>query len=306
MFKNVIVGLDGGPHGRDASALAGHLADAAGKLTLAHVFPGDPDAGGRSAPSRAEADRRESAALLERESAEIGLEANLVAVGAHGVAAGLHRLAEAEHADLIVVGSCHRGAFGRLMLGDDTRSVLNGAPCAVAIAPDGFAQHPLPFSVIGVAYNGSPESQAALALAHDVAARTRATIRVLEVVSVPTCALSGPIAVPVGLSMRERLAEADKRHASLSGVEASAVCGIPGEELKAFGDELDLLITGSRGYGPVRRLIQGSTSNYLMRHSHCPLLVLPRSARTRMGEPIRSDGLEQRQPGPPQPLAAGS
>lgn len=306
MFKNVIVGIDGGPHGRDASALAGHLADPAGRLTLVHVFPGDWDTGARSGSSQAGADRREAAAVLERESAEIGLEANLVAVSAHGVAAGLHRLAETEDADLIVVGCCHRGAFGRLMLGDDTRSVLNGAPCAVAIAPEGFAQHPLPFSVIGVAYNGSPESQAALALAHDVAARTRATIRALEVVSVPTYALSGPIAVPVGLSMPERLAEAEKRHASLQGVEASAVCGIPGEELKAFGDELDLLITGSRSYGTVRRLIQGSTSNYLMRHSHCPLLVLPRGATPRMGEPRQSDSLEQRQPGPPQPLAAGS
>ena len=37
MFKNVLVGVDGRPNGRDAIALASQLADPDGKLTLAHV-----------------------------------------------------------------------------------------------------------------------------------------------------------------------------------------------------------------------------------------------------------------------------
>jgi nucleotide-binding universal stress UspA family protein len=51
-----------------------------------------------------------------------------------------------------------------------------------------------------------------------------------------------------------------------------------GEELAAFGEELDLLVVGSRGYGPVKRLVIGSTSDYLERHARCSLLVLPRVA----------------------------
>jgi hypothetical protein len=51
------------------------------------------------------------------------------------------------------------------MLGDDTRSALNGAPCAVAIAVRGYAEHPRPLVTIGVGYNDTPESEAALALA---------------------------------------------------------------------------------------------------------------------------------------------
>ena len=71
---------------------------------------------------------------------------------------GLHEQAEEQDADLLVVGSCSHGAFGRAMLGDDTRAALNGAPCAVAIAPRGYAEHPEPIAKVGVAYNDSPES----------------------------------------------------------------------------------------------------------------------------------------------------
>jgi nucleotide-binding universal stress UspA family protein len=56
------------------------------------------------------------------------------------------------------------------------------------------------------------------------------------------------------------------------------VYGLAGEELAAFGDQVDILVVGSRGYGPVKRLVLGSTSDYLERHARCPLLVLPRVA----------------------------
>jgi nucleotide-binding universal stress UspA family protein len=56
------------------------------------------------------------------------------------------------------------------------------------------------------------------------------------------------------------------------------VSGLTGEELAAFGDELDLLVVGSRGYGAVKRLVLGSTSEYLQRHARCSLLVLSRAA----------------------------
>ena len=42
---------------------------------------------------------------------------------------------------------------------------------------------------------------------------------------------------------------------------------------------LDLLIVGSRGYGPIGRLIHGSTSQQLAHTARCPLLVLTRTAR---------------------------
>jgi nucleotide-binding universal stress UspA family protein len=74
------------------------------------------------------------------------------------------------------------------------------------------------------------------------------------------------------------ISEANERLGKLKGVEGHAVYGLAGEELAAFGDEVQLLVVGSRGYGPMKRLILGSTADYLERHARCSLLVLPRSA----------------------------
>jgi nucleotide-binding universal stress UspA family protein len=191
---------------------------------------------------------------------------------------GLHQRAEEQSADLLVVGSCSRGVFGRAMLGDDTRAALNGAPCAVAIASVGYADHPVPIANVGVAYNASQESKTALAVARELAAPTRASVHALEVVSIPTAAYTGIMAPAIGESIESMLQEADGRMKELTDVEGRAVYGLAGEELAAFGDQVDILVVGSRGYGPVKRLVLGSTSDYLERHARCSLLVLPRIA----------------------------
>jgi nucleotide-binding universal stress UspA family protein len=268
MFKNVLVGIDGLANGRDAIALATRLRDPDGRLTLAHVHRGE----------LAE-ELEDSHQLLERERADTGVEAQLISRVAASPGRGLHEQAEEQGADLLVVGSCGHSMFGRAMLGDDTRGALNGAPCAVAVATRGYAERPTPITKFGVAYNGSPESTAALAVARELAAPTAATVHALEVVSLPPAAYGGMVPA-VGEFIEAMLKEANDRLQELSGVDGRAVYGIPGEELAAFGDEVDILVVGSRGYGPVRRLVVGSTSNYLERHARCSLLVLPRTAST--------------------------
>ncbi len=76
----------------------------------------------------------------------------------------------------------------------------------------------------------------------------------------------------------EILQEANSRLEELPDVEGHAVYGLVGEELAVFGDQMDILVVGSRGYGPLKRLVVGSTSEYLQRHARCALLVLPRTA----------------------------
>ncbi|MGD0454042.1 MAG: universal stress protein [Solirubrobacteraceae bacterium] len=266
MFENVLVGVDGRLGGRDAIALASQLTGADGKLTLAHVHHGE-------AAEQLEDARK----LLEQERDQAGVQAELVGVVSSSPGRGLHQQADQLGTDLLVVGSCHHGALGRAMLGNDTRAALNGASCAVAVAPLGYARHPAPFATVGVAYNGSPESIAALALARELAAPTGAKVRALEVVSIPSVAYTGIVPPALGESMDEMLQQARGRMKGLSDVDGRAVYGLAGEELARFGEEVDVLVTGSRGYGPVRRLVLGSTSDYLQRHARCPLLVLPRA-----------------------------
>jgi len=278
MFRNVLVGVDGRPNGRDAIALARNLIDDEGKLTFAHVHSGELRPTRAVTPGMVREEREASDKLLEEERAAAEVKAELISIVATTPGRGLHLQAEEQGADLIVVGSCRRGAVGRAMLGDDTRAALNGAPCAVAIASLGYAEHPLPFAKVGVAYNRSPESEAALAVARDLAAPTRATVHALEVVPIQTYSYVGLVPPSMGDSIDEMLREAADRMKGLSGVEGEAAYGLIGEELAAFGDRVDLLVVGSRSYGPVRRLMVGSTSDYLERHARCSLVVLPRVA----------------------------
>lgn len=57
------------------------------------------------------------------------------------------------------------------------------------------------------------------------------------------------------------------------------VRGTPEHVLAEQADRgVDLLVTGSRGYGPLRRVLVGSVSIALMRSASCPVMVVPRTA----------------------------
>jgi nucleotide-binding universal stress UspA family protein len=278
MFKNVLVGIDGKSGGRDAIALASRLVDPAAALTLAHVDARQPHPGRAVAPGAGAQERDASERLLAQEAAAAELKADLIGVAASSPGRGLHQQAETQDADLLVVGSSARGAFGRVLLGDDTRAALNGAPCAVAIAVVAYAEHPTPLAKIGVGYDGSPESKAALAVARELAAASRGSVHAMQVVSLPTYGYTGVMSAGIGSAIEPMLDEARDELERLPEVEGHAVYGIAGEELAAFGDELDLLVVGSRGLGPVKRVVLSSTSEYLERHARCSLLVLRRVA----------------------------
>jgi nucleotide-binding universal stress UspA family protein len=50
------------------------------------------------------------------------------------------------------------------------------------------------------------------------------------------------------------------------------------DELSMVADRgVDLLVCGSRGYGPVRRVLLGTVSSALVRQAPVPTLVVPRA-----------------------------
>ena len=52
--------------------------------------------------------------------------------------------------------------------------------------------------------------------------------------------------------------------------------GGPAEQLADASRQLDLLVVGSRRYGPLRRVLLGSVSSALIERVHCPMLIVPR------------------------------
>ena len=177
---------------------------------------------------------------------------------------------------MLVVGSSRRGVIGRVLLGDDTRAALNGAPCAIAIAPAGYDAEPGLMREIGVGFNASVESEHAVGVARELARQHGAKLSAMEAVSLPTYAYMGGA---VGTVLQDLVKDARLRVEGLEGVEPHAVYGQAAEELALYSASLDLLVVGSRDYGPVGRLVHGSTSRQLARSARCPVLVLTRAAR---------------------------
>jgi nucleotide-binding universal stress UspA family protein len=128
-------------------------------------------------------------------------------------------------------------------------------------------------------HDGSPESEHALAKARSLATRTNATVKALSVVSLQSVPYGEDIAMNWPHAAKRPMDDRLRRASGLDGVEGHVTHGRADEELATFGEHLDLLIVGSRGCGPIGRLLYGSTSNRLAHRARGPLLVLPRVPR---------------------------
>lgn len=281
MFENVIVGVDGGEGGRDAIALAKNLSGEGGALTLAYIYPLEPRAWRGTTKAYDEAERKRATDLMQRAEKEAGVQARLRVHGTMSVGRGLHELAHELGADLVVIGSNRRGLLGRVFVGDDTRTALDGAPSAVAIASAGYAHDTPTMREIGVGYDGSAESEQAVAVARKLAAAHGAKLSALQAIFHHARLDAGHAWHDHGIE--DKLAAARERVAGLGGVEPHAAYGEPAEELALYSGSLDLLVIGSRSYGPIGRLVHGSTAHKLAHSARSPLLVLTRGARQTNG-----------------------
>jgi len=263
MYENVVVGVDGRAGGRDAMALARRLARGGMRVTLAHVRSVDLG------------ERERSLELLESERRAASPGADMTSLMAASVGRGLHDVAEDRTADLIVVGGCHRSAIGRVVVGNDARSVLRHAPCAVAIAPAGYAERPGSIRTIGVAYDGSEQSTVALAHAALLANGTGAELIVRDVVGPHVYGGAWGAGATYVEDPAVEIAAERERLGAPDGAHVDVVVGFPHEELALLSEDVDVLVCGSRHQGAVKRVLLGSTSEHLSRHSACPLVVTP-------------------------------
>ncbi|MGZ4179830.1 MAG: universal stress protein [Solirubrobacteraceae bacterium] len=162
MFNNVVVGVGEHDSWHDAIALATQLVSTDGRLTLANIYVFDTEprlSAGYTSEDEA-VERRRAAELLQRARAEAGRPAAARWRGAPSVGRGLHELAEQLEADVLVVGTSRKGEVGRLLRGDNARATLNGTPCAVAVAPSGYARRVCAIERVGVCYDGSAQELA--------------------------------------------------------------------------------------------------------------------------------------------------
>ena len=288
-FEKIIVGYDGSEQADDGLALGLALRELTGAgLVVARVFRYDafldPAARAPVAPPPELREQRAAEVLSEVRPAADLADAEARAVPSSSAPRGLHRLADELGAGLIVVGSSHRGKVGQVLAGSVGERLFHGAPCAVAVAPRGFAgRRRVSLEVIGVGYDGRPESELALEEAARLSESVGAALKVFAVSPFTPFGKGWNMSLDVvDVAERDRLEE--RLDAAVAGLpeeshaEGLLLSGHPADVLAE--QEVDLLVVGSRGYGPLRTVLLGGVSGPLVRSASSPVLVLPRSVET--------------------------
>jgi nucleotide-binding universal stress UspA family protein len=289
MSAPIVAGHD--PHGADDAPL--RFGIAAARFTGAPLVVVAVQ-GGRLAHRHAHTELGDAAddaidGLRARLEGEQDVGSELRVVEAHSAAHGLVDVLEAAEAGLAVVGATSRGAVGQAMIGSTAERVIHGAPCPVAVVPHGFAGGEL--HTVGVAFTASPEGEQAVRSGVALAQASGAALRVITVLreDIGTLGSNRPGAramqqLPEELAAEHRLAGRAAVEAALAetGAEVEAetelIYGDPAEGLLGFTGSLDLLVMGSRAYGPRRAVLLGGVSRRVIAASRCPVVVLPRGA----------------------------
>lgn len=299
--RKVLLAADGSGEARRAAGMARELSEALGaELHLIYV---------RTVPEayvnqwslaepgmleeifeRARAEAQERA---QEEAAKLG-EAGVKVAGVHAAVgradAEIVRLAEELGVEIVAVGSRGLGTLRRALVGSVSISVLRHAHTSVLVVR-GEPQNEsyLPGKIL-VAVDGSREAEAASRMAAEISAATGSRLHLLYALPLTE---RQPYTPPVLIEGWESYVEEAKRKARsfieekaqqmrAAGTEvavAKVAFGEPDEEIVEEAEELgaSLIVMGSRGLGGVRRALVGSVSDSVVRHAHCPVLVVRRS-----------------------------
>ena len=187
----------------------------------------------------------------------------------------------AGHASMVVVGSRGMGGFRGLLLGSVSRQLCEHAPCPVTVVRHLPRDGQVRLDTIAVGVDGSAHATRALVQAADLAERTGA--RIIAVHAAAPGAVPDTTVEPVATSGRrlEDLLEewcAPLHERGLDDHETVVAEGDARTALLDVAEErgADLVVVGSRGLGPVSKLVLGSVASSLIQHSHIPVTVVPR------------------------------
>ena len=280
MFGRIILGYDGSAQAGDALAFTRLLASQGSRsVVVSNVIPAPQPFDSRTREYVKQVQQHVHTILEPAVKALAGLRVEGRPIESASVARGLHEVADEEGISLVVIGSTHRGAVGRVVIGSVGEVLLAGAPAAIAVAPKGYAERDArSMETVSAGYNGMAEGRAALSTAAALAKEAGAKLRAIAVHEgpiherhslKPKHSQGGPLAERLDQTLAE-LGITDAEQMVLDGSAAGCLA-------EACGDT-DLLVIGSRSYGPIHHALLGSVSAKLMRSCPVPLLVLPRGA----------------------------
>src|SRR5215208_5054495 len=121
-----------------------------------------------------------------------------------------------------------------------------------------------------LATDGSKEAELAFASAADLSEKTGSELHVVYVGHMPLVSYESPGAT----TLDEQVQRVGKTGSEVAEIHARL--GRPDAEIVGLADELGagLIVLGSRGLGSLRRVLMGSVSDSVVRHAHCPVLIV--------------------------------
>jgi nucleotide-binding universal stress UspA family protein len=184
VFASVLVGVDGTEEGLEAVRQAAAVVDPAGVVAVLGVVE-------TALAAQAGFDSARVAEELEKEGERaVRAAGDLLGHGATcrlvaGLPVPLLRAeAAATGATLLALGTHGHRRLTEIMIGGVAGELLHAAPCSVLIARRPQHERPFPSALV-VGDDGSPQAAAALAAAHELAARTDASVRVVRAATEP-------------------------------------------------------------------------------------------------------------------------
>lgn len=146
---------------------------------------------------------------------------------------------------------------------------------------------------VGAGFDGSWESHLALASAAGLAEALGSELQVISALRRPAAA--HPMFAFTSYyghleqlhdGRRSRLIEAVDALPTQPAIDPVVIEGDPAQVLAVHSHELGLLVMGSRGYGPLRRVLLGSVSDAILEHAACPVMIVPRGVEHGYGSQI--------------------
>ena len=190
-------------------------------------------------------------------------------------------IAEGKKADLIALGTYGRRGLKRLLMGSVTAEVILNAPCDVLVVKRPCSDCTGSYTSILVPFDGSEFSTKAMARAVEMAKTDGARVTVLYVIpryeEMVEFYRSETIKQSLSAEAEKVIAQA-KKIAAAAGVEVQSEIreGHPSDEIVAVADKLgnDLIAMGTYGWKGMSKAIMGSTTNRVISHANCPILVV--------------------------------
>ncbi|THG33235.1 universal stress protein [Naasia lichenicola] len=272
-----------GAAGPDVLAFAAPLSRASGRpLMVAAVYPGRAPVGlGRVDAEWVAYNRDEADSLLDEARGLLGDEPGVDyrSVAADSASHGLHDLLEQSGPTAVaVLGSSNAKGTRRTVVGSTADRLLQGAPGPVVIVPWAYEEYAAAaVTRIAVAYVATPDGAAALAFGQALAAELGASLSLISVL--PDTQVRPSLGDRTGFAAEQRAAfrAAVEQAAASAGGSSTLLEGPVVDALTGLQPtDVDLLVVGSRGYGPARRVLLGGVSSRVLKQAKVPVLVVPR------------------------------